>query len=119
GETTGDQMPYCQGRKRYASVRPVLASQTATVWPSVEVRRLPSGEKATDRTVPPCRNRTVPRRATAPGGSGSPWASVSGGAACKDARPAEHPRIARNRFAYMDNLHGQRWRSAPQPPACV
>ena len=50
-----------------------------------ETTSRPPGRKATNVTRPPCRSRTVPIRARAPGGRGSPWRSV---------RPASPPSAA-------------------------
>src|ERR1051325_3532162 len=54
----------------------VRSSPTATA-------DLPSGRRAANPTVADCRQRFVPRRATAPGGNGSPCRSRAGGWFCQ------------------------------------
>src|SRR5262245_23553901 len=86
---------------RNARVRPPRASQTPTLSWSVEWIRMPSGETARDLTGLPCRRRTVPMRATAPGGRGSPCASASG-AGC---RATHHPTIMGNKSMRKLSIH--------------
>lgn len=61
---------------RHRTSWPLAGSQRRMVPSQLpEITHLPSREKARQFTVLPCRSRTVPIRAMAPAGSGSPWAS--------------------------------------------
>ena len=78
GETVARKMPSSWRLLRNASDWPVRTSHTPTSNHIVaDEMRVPSGENARDDTPAACRNRVVPMRTTAYGGSGSPWASVS------------------------------------------
>ena len=73
----GARLPVTANRCR---LRPVAASHSRTplAGTSTVATKLPSGEKATASRPPPKYRRRVPRRAIAPGGSGSPWRSRRG-----------------------------------------
>src|SRR5262249_50916856 len=88
-------------------------------------RDCPSGENASDRTASPCRQRTVPSRATAPSGSGSPawspsgffsWANSGSGTTSRSrqkrviARPPRGKRDRRIDERRLSMLTGSRWR---------
>src|SRR5262245_24114132 len=86
---------------------PVSASQTCSGWLwgkpsngwSMVTRSLPSGLSATWENSPVLRRRSVPIRATAPGGSGSPYKSFRGSSATTaHAATNATTRVTRRRF---------------------
>jgi hypothetical protein len=56
---------------------PVTASHTITVGPAAVAMNFPSGDQAACRTMPSCRNRSVPNLASVPGGSSLPYQSCA------------------------------------------
>lgn len=97
---SGEKARTLAGPSNLPASLPVAASQSRTVRsPPADARTLPSGEKATDVTGCPCRSRTLPMRAIAPLGNGSPWRStlaglLAAGSARTSLRP--YPRTNKN-----------------------
>src|SRR5262249_16707621 len=71
--------PLLSGMVKDHRSSPLAASHRRTLsYPPTVASRVPSADREMPRSQPPCRNRRLPSRATAPGGSGSPATSLPG-----------------------------------------